>query len=55
MSDKGTKRARNDQPEAVATAQAMLPGRDQLFLASPELQARHGTGGGVPGWASYRR
>jgi hypothetical protein len=42
MSDKGTKRARTDQPGAVATAQAMLPGRDQLFLTSPELQARHG-------------
>ena len=42
MSDKGTKRARNDQPEAAAAAQAQVPGRDQLFLASPELQARHG-------------
>jgi hypothetical protein len=42
MSDKGTKRARNDQPEAVATTRAQLPGRDQLFLTSPELQARHG-------------
>jgi hypothetical protein len=42
MSDKGTKRARNDQPEAAAVAQAQLPGRYQLFLTSPELQASHG-------------
>jgi hypothetical protein len=42
MNDKGTKRARNDHPEAAATAQAQLPGRDQLLLTSPALQARHG-------------
>ena len=40
MSGKGTKRARNDKPEDAA--QAMLPGRDQLLLTNPELQARHG-------------
>jgi hypothetical protein len=42
MSAKGTKRARTNQPDAAAATQARLPGRHQLFLTSPELQARHG-------------
>jgi hypothetical protein len=40
--NKGTKRARTDQPGAVATAHAQFPGHDQLFLACPELRTRHG-------------